>query len=73
MNQQVDKLKVAANNAMLISANQLAEMLQISERTLWRLLSSGQILPPVRFGGNTRWRFSDVEQWIEQGCPAQGE
>jgi len=54
---------------LLISAEQLAEMLQISTRTLWRLLSSGKLLTPVHIGGSTRWRLEQVRLWIEEGCP----
>ena len=55
---------------LLISAEQFAEMLQISTRTLWRLLSSGKLLTPIHIGGSTRWRLEQVHQWIEEGCPA---
>ena len=54
---------------LLIPAEQFAEMLQISPRTLWRLLSSGKLLTPVYIGGSTRWRLEQVHQWIEEGCP----
>lgn len=54
---------------ILITADELAVMLKISPRTLWRLLSAGKLLKPVRFGGNTRWKESDVLEWIDQGCP----
>ncbi len=56
---------------LVLSAEQLAELLDISERTLWRLLSSGKLLKPVRFGGNTRWRYADVMKWLDEGCPSQ--
>ena len=54
----------------LLSADEVAAMLNISERTLWRLLSAGKVPEPVRFGRSTRWRLSDVREWIEEGCPA---
>lgn len=57
---------------LVLSAEQLAELLDISERTLWRLLSSGKIIQPVRFGGNTRWRYTEVMDWLNDGCPPQG-
>ncbi|MEI7923672.1 MAG: helix-turn-helix domain-containing protein [Planctomycetota bacterium] len=53
---------------VLISASELAEMLHISERTLWRLLSAGQIPKPVRIGRSTRWRANEIRDWIESGC-----
>jgi excisionase family DNA binding protein len=56
----------------LLNADEVAAMLGISERTLWRLLSAGKVPKPVRFGRSTRWRLADVNEWIEEGCPAGG-
>jgi excisionase family DNA binding protein len=56
---------------MLISVDRLAELLQVSPRTVWRLVSAGQVPQPLRIGGNTRWRLDSVKEWIEQGCPAR--
>lgn len=56
----------------LLNADEVAAMLGISERTLWRLLSAGKVPEPVRFGRSTRWRLADVKEWIEDGCPAGG-
>lgn len=55
---------------MLVNARELATMLAIGERTLWRLLASGKLVEPVKIGGATRWRTDDVHAWIEAGCPA---
>ncbi|MHB8863461.1 MAG: helix-turn-helix transcriptional regulator [Pirellulaceae bacterium] len=54
---------------LLISAPELAKILGISARSVWRLLSAGKLPAPVRLGGAVRWRRSDVLAWIEQGCP----
>ena len=59
----------AATTPKLINAEELARLMQISERTLWRLLSGRKLPQPVRIGRNTRWRLAEVEQWIERGCP----
>lgn len=53
----------------LISAEQVADMLSISTRTVWRLLSTGQMVQPIRIGGSVRWRLDEVRQWIDSGCP----
>jgi len=53
----------------LINASKLAEILGISQRTIWRLISKGQLIQPVRIGTSVRWRLDQVNQWIEQGCP----
>ena len=54
---------------VLLTADEVAAMLGVSERTLWRLLSAGKVPQPVRFGRNTRWREMQVREWIERGCP----
>lgn len=59
-------------SAVLIPADKFAVMLGVSERTLWRLLSAGKVPGPVRIGRNTRWRLTEVREWIERGCPAPG-
>lgn len=56
-------------DAVLINADELAKMLSVSTRTLWRLLSAGKLIQPVRIGSNTRWRLNEVHGWIDQGCP----
>ncbi len=53
----------------LITANQLADLLNISERTLYRLKSTGVIPKPISLGGSVRWRLTEIRTWIEQGCP----
>lgn len=59
----------AANEPLLISAAEVARLLCISTRTLWRQLSAGQIPRPVRFGGTVRWRAEEIRRWIAEGCP----
>ena len=54
---------------VLITAAQVAEMLNVSLRTLWRLKSAGKLPAPVRLGGAVRWRTQEVLQWIAEGCP----
>ncbi|MGD9857437.1 MAG: helix-turn-helix transcriptional regulator [Planctomycetaceae bacterium] len=62
---------ITHSEPLLISAEQLAEMLQVSTRTLWRLLTHDELVRPVRIGGSTRWRLDEVRQWIEGGCLPQ--
>lgn len=53
----------------LISAKEVSEILSISQRTLWRMLSAGRMIPPIRLGRVVRWRADEVTQWIANGCP----
>jgi predicted DNA-binding transcriptional regulator AlpA len=61
---QVDELL----NPLLITAADLARLLQVSTRTLWRLLSKGELPEPVRFAGTVRWRLQEIKNWIADGC-----
>ena len=58
-----------SEGALLVSADTLAQMLEISVRTLWRLRAAGKLPAPVRLGGSVRWRPRDIESWITAGCP----
>lgn len=65
-------MALETDEALLITADELAVKLSMSTRTLWRLLSAGKLPEPVRLGGSTRWRVDEVRQWINDGCPTQG-
>jgi excisionase family DNA binding protein len=54
---------------LLISVDELATILNISPRTVWRLLSAGKLVRPLRIGGAVRWRYREIIDWIEAGCP----
>jgi len=58
-----------AGEPCLIAAADLARLLNVSTRTLWRLRSAGQLPQPVRLGGVVRWRLEEIRQWIGAGCP----
>ena len=54
---------------LLITAEEVAGMLDISTRTLWRLVSGKRIVAPLKIGGSTRWRRAEIETWVAAGCP----
>ncbi len=62
-------LRSTNEDVRLIAADQLAAMLDISTRTVWRLLSTGRMVQPIRIGGSVRWRLDEVREWIAKGCP----
>ena len=53
----------------MLSADELAEWLKISKRTVWRLKSTGALPKPVKIGRSVRWQRSDISAWLEKGCP----
>lgn len=67
----IDKPLPEVHGPLLIPAVDLARMMQISTRTLWRMRSAGQVPEPVRLGGTVRWRLDEIKHWVEDGCPPQ--
>jgi excisionase family DNA binding protein len=66
-----------ANNAepILLTASQAAELLQVSEKTLWNHTAPrGNQIPSVRFGKTLRYSRAALEQWIvdQQVTPRDG-
>ncbi|MBX7165916.1 MAG: hypothetical protein K1X74_06165 [Pirellulales bacterium] len=54
---------------LLICADELATILKVSKRTLWRLLSGAKLPQPLHIGRSPRWRLTEINAWIAAGCP----
>jgi excisionase family DNA binding protein len=48
----------------LLTTKQLAEYLQLSERSVYRLLDQGDI-PALKVGGQWRFRKSALDEWLD--------
>ena len=57
----------------LLTVNEVASRLRMSSRTIWRMQEAAKLPSPVRLGRVVRWRRSDIEQWIDFGCPSRLE
>ena len=51
-------------SGLLLNVDQVADLLGISRRSVWRLRSAGE-LPAVEVSGATRWRHAAVRQFVE--------
>lgn len=49
----------------VLTLKQVAEYLQLAEKTTYRLAAEGK-LPGFKVGGSWRFKREDLEQWIEQ-------
>jgi excisionase family DNA binding protein len=67
----VDGMQIGLSEPCLVTARQVATILQVSNRTLWRMLSAKRLPAPIRVGGIVRWRVDAIETWIAAGCPEQ--
>ncbi len=59
--------------SLLLTVEGVAHLLQISDRSVRRLVAAGRIIPPVRLGGCVRWRADELRTWIASGCPRVAE
>lgn len=53
----------------LLDVSEVADVLGVSTRHVWKMHSSARLPGPVRIGRSVRWRSSDIDQWIAMGCP----
>ena len=55
---------------MMLTYRDIAEQLQVSEKTVLRMVDRGEIFPPRKLGRSRRFRRTDFLRWLDQGCPA---
>lgn len=55
----------------LLTVKDVAAALKVSTRQIWKMLSSGKLVEPVRLGRSVRWRAGDIAEWIRLGCPSR--
>lgn len=54
----------------LIRVADVAALLDVSVRSVWRMDKSGKLPAPVTVGvAAKRWRKSEILAWIGSGCP----
>ena len=57
----------------LLSADEIAQILKISKRTLESMIARGEGPPMMTIGRQRRWRLCDLEEWLinrTQSTPA---
>jgi excisionase family DNA binding protein len=56
--------------AELLDVASVAELCGCSSRTVRRLSDAGKMPRPVKLGSLVRWRRSELQAWIDAGCPS---
>lgn len=69
-----EETKISGNvcNTLLITVDEVAELLGIARRTVQRMDSAGKLPSPLRLGLSgkcIRWNKAELESWIAAGCP----
>lgn len=60
------------DSPLLVPVRTVAKLMQVSTRTVWRMLSAGDLIEPRRIGGIVRWHLEELKAWIARGCPKPG-
>lgn len=55
----------------LLTVQEVAARLGVSSRQVWKLAASDRLPAPVRLARSVRWRESDIQRFIELGCPSR--
>lgn len=60
------KVKTPEPDALFLTSDQVAQMILVSVRTLWRMVKKDQFPQPVRYNRKlVRWRVEDVRTYID--------
>lgn len=57
----------------LLTVRNLAALLKVSTRQVWKMTSAGRLPEPVRLGRSVRWRAGDIDEWVRLGCISRNE
>lgn len=52
----------------MLTVKEVAALLAVSTRNVYRLKDAGRIPKPFKIGGATRWRTEDIQKWLNNGC-----
>lgn len=53
----------------LLTVDQLAELLGVSPRHVYRLANRKLLPKPVKLGHSVRFNRSVIDRWLDAGCP----
>lgn len=63
----MDELQVRKTDVAVINVREVAELLGVNVRTIWRLAQRGEIPAPIRLGDRVvRWRLSDLREHLDR-------
>ena len=51
----------------MITDAQLASLLQVSVKTVWRWVDRGEMLEPDDIVGESQWNLAEVINWLNEG------
>lgn len=59
---------------LLLTVKDVAEILSVGVRTVWRWTAAGEIPQPIKLGRSTvRWRASEIQRYIDLRDRSNGQ
>jgi excisionase family DNA binding protein len=58
---------------LMLKVKEVAHLLGVSERKIYRLRDAKEIPAPIKIGHSTRWRRKDIELFVEAGTMLEFE
>jgi predicted DNA-binding transcriptional regulator AlpA len=63
--------KLPDDGSLLVGKKEVSSLLNISSRTLSRLVDEKAMPNPIRLGNKVQWRLREIIEWVEADCPPQ--
>lgn len=54
----------------MLTVGEVATLLSIGVRSVWRKSQDGRLPPPIKMTGSTRWAKSTIQDWIAEKASA---
>ena len=61
-----EKVEERVPKRLLLNVKEVAEVLGVSERTIWKLASCGKVPAPLNVGRSKRWSRKALAEWIAE-------
>lgn len=63
----MDEIKNRMADVAVVSVREVAELLGVNPRTVWRMAQTGDIPAPIRLSERVvRWRLSDLREHLDR-------
>ncbi|QQS08988.1 MAG: helix-turn-helix domain-containing protein [Phycisphaerales bacterium] len=63
----MDELQVRKTDVAVINVREVAELLGVNARTIWRMAQRGELPAPIRLGDRVvRWRLCDLREHLDR-------
>ena len=65
------KTQLESVERLAVPASEVAKLLNVSERHVWAMTSSGRLPRPIRLGRRVLWSRAEIAAWLEAGAPTR--